>query len=186
MISAVATLFFFLMLFESFARKRVPTERPALALSAVYPRSYYSYMAIASVRRYRILVHRYPALKNRIVVLFTSWNEVRFPAYAEVDSRINKLPKGSCIRPYSNLGLVLTTIPSHSQMVEFQLPATPIMEGIVDLHNDIMFFLTFVVVFVMYLLSASFFTFSRCLDKPYLRYGYAGDDWTHNTPIEII
>jgi heme/copper-type cytochrome/quinol oxidase subunit 1 len=31
----------------------------------------------------------------------------------------------------------------------FQDPATPVMEGIIDLHHDIVFFLVFIVVFVL-------------------------------------
>jgi hypothetical protein len=34
----------------------------------------------------------------------------------------------------------------------FQDPATPIMEGIVDLHHDVMFFLVIICIFVLYLL----------------------------------
>jgi heme/copper-type cytochrome/quinol oxidase subunit 2 len=33
--------------------------------------------------------------------------------------------------------------------INFQDPASPIMEGIIDLHHDIMFFLIIVVVFVV-------------------------------------
>jgi cytochrome c oxidase subunit 2 len=36
----------------------------------------------------------------------------------------------------------------------FQDPATPVMEGIVDLHHDIMFFLVFIIVFVMWMMGA--------------------------------
>jgi len=41
----------------------------------------------------------------------------------------------------------------HSKFVAFQTPSSPIMEGIIDLHHDIMFFLVFVIVFVMYLMA---------------------------------
>jgi hypothetical protein len=44
----------------------------------------------------------------------------------------------------------------HSKLVAFQTPSTPIMEGIIDLHHDIMFFLVFVIVFVMYLMGVIF------------------------------
>jgi len=40
----------------------------------------------------------------------------------------------------------------HSKFVAFQTPSSPIMEGIIDLHHDIMFFLVFVIVFVLYLM----------------------------------
>jgi len=72
----------------------------------------------------------------------------------------------------------------HSKFVAFQTPITPIMEGIVDLHHDIMFFLTFIIIFVLYLLVVSMFIFSQ--DNNQHLYGYAGDNITHNTPIEII
>jgi hypothetical protein len=42
----------------------------------------------------------------------------------------------------------------------FQMPATPIMEGIIDLHHDIMFFLVFISIFVLYLLVAVIILFS--------------------------
>lgn len=42
----------------------------------------------------------------------------------------------------------------------FQMPATPIMEGIIDLHHDIMFFLVFISIFVLYLLVAVIVLFS--------------------------
>jgi len=42
----------------------------------------------------------------------------------------------------------------------FQMPATPIMEGIIDLHHDIMFFLVFISIFVLYLLVAVIVMFS--------------------------
>lgn len=41
---------------------------------------------------------------------------------------------------------------AQSWQLGFQDPATPIMEGIVDLHHDIMFFLVIICVFVLYLL----------------------------------
>lgn len=43
----------------------------------------------------------------------------------------------------------------------FQMPATPIMEGIIDLHHDIMFFLVFISIFVLYLLIAVIVLFSE-------------------------
>lgn len=42
----------------------------------------------------------------------------------------------------------------------FQIPATPIMEGIIDLHHDITFFLVFISIFVLYLLIAVVILFS--------------------------
>jgi heme/copper-type cytochrome/quinol oxidase subunit 2 len=79
---------------------------------------------------------------------------------------------------------ILGTPTHHSKIVGFQIPATPIMEGIIDLHHDIMFFLTFIIIFVLYLLIISTILFSQ--DNNQNRYGYSGDNVTHNTPIEII
>jgi uncharacterized membrane protein len=45
----------------------------------------------------------------------------------------------------------LLGIPEHNQL-SFQLPASPIMEGIIDLHHDIMFILVFISIFVLYML----------------------------------
>ncbi|BEI31803.1 cytochrome c oxidase subunit 2 (mitochondrion) [Bryopsis sp. KO-2023] len=41
----------------------------------------------------------------------------------------------------------------------FQDPATPVMEGIVDLHHDICFFLILIIVFVLWMLSRTVFYF---------------------------
>ena len=82
--------------------------------------------------------------------------------------------------------LPLIGLPTHhSKAVAFQTPASPIMEGIVDLHHDIMLFLVFIMVFVLYLLIVVIVQFSDDNTK-FNVYGYAGDNVTHNTPIEII
>lgn len=51
-------------------------------------------------------------------------------------------------------------LPVKGQVV-FQAPATPIMEGIIDLHHDIMFFLVLISIFVLYLLVAVVVLFSE-------------------------
>jgi cytochrome c oxidase subunit 2 len=43
----------------------------------------------------------------------------------------------------------------------FQDPATPVMEGIVDLHHDICFFLIVILVFVLWMLSRTLFYFHQ-------------------------
>ena len=71
-------------------------------------------------------------------------------------------------------------LPSPRQ-VGFQTPATPIMEGIIDLHHDIMFFLVFIIIFVLYLLIAIVFFFhegARGLDNV--------SRVSHHTRLEII
>jgi heme/copper-type cytochrome/quinol oxidase subunit 2 len=82
--------------------------------------------------------------------------------------------------------LPLLGIPTHhSKAVAFQTPATPVFEGIVDLHHDIMFFLVFIMVFVLYLLAVLVVQFTYVGDSVDV-HGYAGDDVTHSTPLEII
>jgi hypothetical protein len=61
------------------------------------------------------------------------------------------------------------------------------MEGIIDLHHDIMFFLIFIIIFVLHLLAIAIIQF---FDEHLGLYddihGYAGDDTNHNSFIEII
>ena len=46
-----------------------------------------------------------------------------------------------------------------SWQMGFQDPATPIMEGIIDLHHDISFFLVFILVFVIWMLARTLYYF---------------------------
>lgn len=63
----------------------------------------------------------------------------------------------------------------------FQMPATPIFEGIIDLHHDIMFFLVFISIFVLYLLAAVIVLFSD--EESSTR---NTSTVTHHTVLEII
>jgi len=61
------------------------------------------------------------------------------------------------------------------------------MEGIVDLHHDIMVFLVFILIFVLYLLLVIVMNFTASLSNIDNNiHGYSGDDINHNTFIEII
>jgi cytochrome c oxidase subunit 2 len=60
----------------------------------------------------------------------------------------------------------------------FQDPASPIMEGIIDLHHDIMFFLTIICIFVLYMLMRTLFLFLAS-KKNYIKI-------VHGTIIEIV
>jgi cytochrome c oxidase subunit 2 len=62
----------------------------------------------------------------------------------------------------------------------FQSAATPVMEGIINFHNHIMFFLIGVGVFVFWLLfrCLSFFSTDNNTNKI--------DNFTHATNVEII
>ena len=48
----------------------------------------------------------------------------------------------------------------------FQDPATPVMEGLIELHHDLMFFLAFILVFVMWVLGRTLYHFNAS-KKPY-------------------
>ena len=60
-----------------------------------------------------------------------------------------------------------------------QDPATPVMEGIVCFHNHIMFFITLIVVFVLWLLVRSTMVYSQDNNN-------FSDNFTHSTLLEII
>ena len=61
----------------------------------------------------------------------------------------------------------------------FQDPATPIMEGIINFHNHIMFFLTVVGIAVMWLLG-------RCMVLYDEDVNLEVDNFTHSTTLEIV
>lgn len=166
MISVIATAVFFIMLFEAFWIRRPARSDMALSLSSAFPRQEYIYVAEHNVH---LLPEMSAALAER-VILVSSMRNVHFAA----------VPKVGFIGVLALIGLPA----HHSNVAAFQIPATPIMEGIVDLHNDIMFFLTFIIVFVLYLLVACAVKFSQ--DGAGNYYGYAGDDLSHNTVIEVI
>ena len=63
--------------------------------------------------------------------------------------------------------------------MNFQDPATPIMEGIINFHNHIMFFLTIVAVFVTWLLA-------RCVYFFEAQSNTKAEKWTHSTLLEIV
>lgn len=61
----------------------------------------------------------------------------------------------------------------------FQDPATPVMEGIIDFHNDLMFFLVLIVIFVAFLLFRIIVLFDKDVSKE-------PETFLHGTTIEII
>jgi hypothetical protein len=137
-----------------------------LSVSAIFPRKDYIYVAERNVH---LLNDISPVLAERVVIV-KLMKDLQFPV----------APK-----PFFVGLLALVGLPAHhSNVASFQIPATPIMEGIVDLHNDIMFFLTFIIVFVFYLLVVCVVKFSQ--NRVNEHYGYAGDDLSHNTTIEVI
>ena len=63
--------------------------------------------------------------------------------------------------------------------IGFQDPASPIMEGIINLHNHAMFFIVVIVVFVLWILVRALMLFSENANK-------VPSDVTHATTLEIV
>nr|YP_007890686.1 cytochrome c oxidase subunit II [Jakoba libera]AGH24180.1 cytochrome c oxidase subunit 2 [Jakoba libera] len=76
------------------------------------------------------------------------------------------------------LGLACADAPEQWQW-DFQDAASPIMEGIVDLHHDLMFFLVVIVVFVTWLLARVVIQFRSSVNP-------VPSTTNHGTTIEII
>lgn len=68
---------------------------------------------------------------------------------------------------------------SENWQIGFQDPATPIMEGIINLHHDLMFFLCVISVFVTWMLFRTLWHFSCKQNK-------VPSSLTHGTIIEMI
>jgi len=63
--------------------------------------------------------------------------------------------------------------------MNFQDPATPIMEGIIDFHNHLMFFITLIAVFTTWVLG-------RCLAFYHEESSTNSEMFTHSTSLEIV
>jgi len=62
----------------------------------------------------------------------------------------------------------------------FQTPATPIMEGIINFHNHIMFFMVGVGIFVMWLLGRCLILYKSSTNLKKV------DNFTHATTVEVV
>lgn len=63
--------------------------------------------------------------------------------------------------------------------MNFQDPATPICEGIINFHNHIMFFLCMVILFVSWLMFRCLYLFNEYTNPK-------AEKWTHSTVLEIV
>ena len=61
----------------------------------------------------------------------------------------------------------------------FQDPASPVMEGIIEFHHDLMFIITFIVFFVLFMICAILFNFVGRPNTARI------DRSIHNTTLEI-
>jgi len=62
------------------------------------------------------------------------------------------------VRAITPLSLVFADVPVEHQ-INFQNPATLVMDGIIDRHHDIMTFLIFIVIGVTYVLASALYHF---------------------------
>jgi cytochrome c oxidase subunit 2 len=69
---------------------------------------------------------------------------------------------------------------AESWQIGFQSPATPLMEGIINFHNHIMFFMFGVGVFVMWLLGRCLWLYNESSNTAKI------DNFTHATLVEIV
>lgn len=61
----------------------------------------------------------------------------------------------------------------------FQDAGSPVMEGIINLHHDLMFFITFICLFVMWMLGRASYLFSESRNE-------AASNTVHGTVIEVV
>ena len=85
-----------------------------------------------------------------------------YPGYFNPD-KTESLFNGYIIPSYNTTMSVLGH-PGPWQM-SFQLPATPIAEGIIAFHDDLMVFLTFILFFVIIVLGRCLYTFTDTKKK---------------------
>jgi cytochrome c oxidase subunit 2 len=62
----------------------------------------------------------------------------------------------------------------------FQDPATPTMEGIINFHNHIMFFITIIIIFVSWILIRCVYLFKKKVENVVI------EKWAHSTLLEIV
>src|SRR5690348_5119458 len=83
------------------------------------------------------------------------------------------------------MSLVLCCFPSivfadapEAWQIGFQDPATPVMQGIIDLHHDIIFFMVIILIFVLWMLTRTLYHFHHTRNP-------VPEKIIHGTTIEI-
>jgi hypothetical protein len=86
---------------------------------------------------------------------------------------LNQLFNNFLIRLNNNFGAYESLCDfAQRWQVDFQDPATPIMQGIINLHNHVMFLIIVIVIFVVSLLAMVYDTFWRCVDSLNIDFDY--------------
>jgi cytochrome c oxidase subunit 1 len=80
----------------------------------------------------------------------------------------------------SSLFLIALFDFSEPWQLTFQDPASPIMEGIIDLHHDIMFFLVLIIIFILWMIARIVWHFREDHNKA------LPSTVTHHTTLEIV
>ena len=81
-------------------------------------------------------------------------------ALLQIDHCINMLLKILIVLLFNLFPIPVFQDAPEPWQIAFQDPATPIMQGIIDLHHDICFFMAVILVFVMWMLSRTMYHFS--------------------------
>ena len=90
---------------------------------------------------------------------------------------LNSITNGRNVMNFLSFGLV-SAEPSSNWQFGFQTPASPTAEGIMKFHDDLMFFLVFILFFVMYILA-------KCFEKFTSPHG-TSERLIHASTLEVI
>lgn len=137
-------------------------------------------------RIYRIPIWR-PKIANSpvkwLVLIYIIWNYIRY----YTDLLLEMIDKD--IAPWEperfdqleTIGkwLMIYADAIEKWQLDFQDPASPIMEGIINLHHDLMFFLLIIAVFVLWVLLRTVYLFDRSR-------GHEPSKVVHGTVLEIV
>ena len=114
-----------------------------------------------------------PAGRGTVVVIGCSSMVERSAHNGEVTGS-NPVSRSSLGSTY-----VLSFDASSRWQLLFQDPASPVMEGIIEFHHDVMFVLVFIVFFVLYMLCSAVLGFADTAPSKKL------EAFSHNTALEV-
>jgi cytochrome c oxidase subunit II len=198
MISTIATVVFFIMLAQAFwARKPVKNDF-TISASVIFPEEQYIYILPENEKPVKKWLNDKGLEKlSQYIIIVKELDQKHIPTIA------SKIFKTSILTTFvedssESLSFYPAQYGDYSGQYEylgqsFQTPATPIMNGIIDLHHDIMFFLTFIIIFVMWLMMVTIVKFRDLASYKHFDtfadlklYGRDNDNVIHNTRLEVI
>lgn len=137
-------------------------------------------------RIYRI--PRWPKLVKSplrwLVLIYIVWDCIMYHIDLIIQEMIDKdiaLAEMEIIDELETIGnsLMIYADAIEKWQFDFQDPASPIMEGIINLHHDLMFFLVIIAVFVLWVLLRTVYLFDRSR-------GHEPSKVVHGTVLEIV